>query len=131
LYLYSCGGKEVSIVAVVTPSGEFQQFVLDARGMTPAEFCLWWNGQQDKWKFSYYNENGLIWPDKSTAEEIYQSRVINCYRVSKMLQFVYGGELIFVSQPTSNYDHYYLKLPNGDIIDNSGLTLKYKSILTN
>jgi hypothetical protein len=102
------------------------------RGITPAEYTEKWNNKINiSFKFSYYGENNITWPDNDSPEQIYNSHIVNCYRISLLLQYIYGGELIFVSQPTSNYDHYYLKLPNGDIIDNSGLTLKYKSILTN
>lgn len=129
-YLVSCGNNNTAVPTVPTPSGGFQQFVSDSQKMTPENFVTWWNDSEryNGWKFSYYNENGLKWPDTDTAEQIYNSHVINCYRISLLLQFIYSGELIFVSQPTSNYDHYYLKLPNGDIIDNNGLTLKYKVV---
>lgn len=122
----SCGGGTGTIEAVSVPNGEFQKFVSDGQGMAPEQFVDWWNNTEryNGWTFSYYGQNGIVWPDNSTAEEIYQSRVINCYRISKICQAIFGGELIFVSQPNSNYDHYYLRLKNGKI-DNNGLILKF------
>lgn len=123
-FVVSCGGGTGSIEAVSVPSGEFQQFVSQSKEKSPSEFCHWWNSQKAEWTFSYYNENGLKWPDGSTVEEIYTSKIVNCYRISKLCQAIFGGELIFVSQPGSQYDHYYLRLKDGKI-DNCGLELKW------
>jgi len=128
-FCISCGGGSGTIEAVSVPSGDFQQFVNANQAVTPEQFCQWWNTSGNKdWKFSYYGQNGLVWPDNDTAEQIYQSKITNCFRVSKLLQSIYGGELVFVSQPDSEYDHYYLRLPDNSIIDNNGLILKYKVV---
>jgi len=130
LFLSSCGGGSgtngLGSLEVVnpTPSGEFLQFVSKSQFQTPEEFIISWNNQKNNWKFSYYGENNLTWPDYSSPEEIYNSRIINCYRISKLLQYIYNGELVFVNQEgLSNYDHCYLLLPNGNIINNNGVTL--------
>lgn len=127
----SCGGGGGTIEAVSVPSSEFQKFVADGRGMTPEQFVEWWNDNESKngWTFSYYGQNGLVWPDNDSPEQIYNSKIINCFRISKLLQYIYGGEIIYVSQPNLNYDHcYLLLLPNKNIIDNNGLTLTYKVV---
>lgn len=107
-----------------TPSVEFQNFLTQSKEKNPEEFCQWWNSQKAEWTFSYYNQNGLKWPDSSTAEEIYTSKIVNCYRISKLCQAIYGGEIVYVTQVNSEYDHCYLRLKDGKI-DNCGLELKW------
>lgn len=124
-YLVSCGGNTAVSVSP-TPSGEFQQFVSDGQKMTPEEFVTWWNDSEryNGWIFSYYGQNGLAWPDLSGAEQIFTSKLLNCYRMTVLLQAVYGGEIVYVTQEDSQYDHCYLRLTDGKI-DNCGLVLKW------
>jgi hypothetical protein len=135
LIITSCGGGGGSsglgslenISTTPTPSEEFLRFVNQSKQKSYDQFVIDWNNQKNNWVFSYYGEHNLTWPDYSSSEEIYNSKVINCYRISKLLQYIYGGELIKVDQTgQSNYDHYYLLLPNGDIINNNGTTLSYR-----
>lgn len=125
-YLVSCGNNNTAIPIVPTPSGDFQQFVSEGQQKSPEEFVAWWNDSErcNGWTFSYYGQNGLTWPDNSTAEQIFASKKVNCYRISVLLRAIYGGEIVYVSQPNSQYDHYYLKIQNGKI-DNCGLVLKW------
>lgn len=116
-FIVSCGSGGISSVSPsVSPSVEFNHFVDANRKKSPEEFVTWWNNTEryNGWTFSYYGKNGLVWPDNSTAEEIFTSKIVNCYRMTVLLQSIYGGEPVYLYQPTSNYDHVVLLLYSND-----------------
>lgn len=124
-FIVSCGGGSGTIEAVSVPDAEFQQFVSDGQKMTPAEFVTWWNDSESrKWKFQLYRDqytpdSPLTWPDNNSSSTIFESKLINCYRIGKLLSEIYPGENIKVDQSgSSKWDHYYYKLSTGKIINN-------------
>ena len=128
------GGDEVSVLVVETPSGEFQQFVTKCQNMPIETFIEYWNTEENKnYKFYFYRQidpnSPISWPDNSASSEIYQSKILNCFRINVLLQPIFPGSVkVLVEQPSVAYDHYYLLLQNGDIINNTNdgklMTLK-------
>lgn len=132
LFLSSCGGGgggsitssaispsvDTSVVPVVDTNTQsaFTQWKSEVSSMTPTNFVTWWNDSErhNRWTFSLYGQNGLVWPDSSGAEQIFTSKLLNCYRMTVLLQSVYGGESVYLYQPASNYDHVVLLLYSND-----------------
>lgn len=120
-FIVSCGGLFTS---PSTQSTEYSQFISANKNKSPSEFIQYWNSTEYKnWQFQLYRDqytpsSPLIWPDYSTAENIFSSRLINCYRIGKLLEKIFPGENILVSQPDNKWDHYYYKLSTGEIINN-------------
>jgi len=105
----------VPVVDTQTQS-EFTQWKSEVSSMKPTDFVTWWNDSEryNGWTFSLYGQNGLVWPDSSGAEQIFTSKFLNCYRMTVLLQSVYGGESVYLYQPASNYDHVVLLLYSND-----------------
>jgi len=141
LFFSSCGGggggsitssaispsvdtASVPVVNTDTQS-EFTQWKSEVASMKPVEFVNWWNDSEryNGWTFSLYGQNGLVWPDSSGAEQIFTSKLLNCYRMTVLLQSVYGGESVYLYQPASNYDHVVLLLYSND--ENSYIMISY------
>ncbi|MEQ8170941.1 MAG: hypothetical protein ABRQ38_18775 [Candidatus Eremiobacterota bacterium] len=116
-----------SVVPVVDTGtqSEFTQWKSEVASLKPTEFVTWWNDSErhNGWTFSLYGQNGLVWPDSSGAEQIFTSKLLNCYRMTVLLQSVYGGESVYLYQPSSNYDHVVLLLYSND--ENSYIMISY------
>ncbi|MEQ8220759.1 MAG: hypothetical protein ABRQ37_00545 [Candidatus Eremiobacterota bacterium] len=141
LFFCSCGGggggsitssaisnsvdTSTSVVPVTTTQSEFTQWKSQVASMKPTEFVTWWNDSErhNGWTFSLYGQNGLVWPDSSSAEQIFTSKLLNCYRMTVLLQSIYGGESVYLYQPASNYDHVVLLLYSND--ENSYIMISY------
>jgi len=95
---------------------KFTQWKSKVASMKSTEFVTWWNDSEryNEWIFSLYGKNGLVWPDSSSVEQIFTSKLLNCYRMTFLLQSIYGGEPVYLYQPTSNYDHVLLLLYSND-----------------
>lgn len=127
IIMYSCSnGNNTGEVISVTPtcSLKYEKFLSDSRSKTPEEFIQYWNSIEYKnWQFQLYKDqytpnSPLTWPDNSFGEDIFSSRLINCYRIGKLLEKIFPGENILISQPDNKWDHYYYKLSTGEIINN-------------
>lgn len=118
--LASCGDPNSS---VSQESEEFVRWKSEIPQGT-SEFVEWWNacGRQG-WKFSYYGENGIIYPDRSTPEEVWQSKIINCNRFAILFQPILGGRVRMYPQEGSPYSHVTLLLDSGEELSLSGLTV--------
>jgi hypothetical protein len=132
LFFSSCGGggggsitssalspsvdNSSPVVPVVNTQNEFTQWKSDVSSMKPVDFVAWWNDKErfNRWIFSLYGQNGLVWPDSSGSEQIFTSKFLNCYRMTVLLQSVYGGESVYLYQPASNYDHVVILLYSND-----------------
>lgn len=103
--------------------------------MSVEEFINYWNTVENKnYKFYFYKpldpNSPVVWPDNDFAFQVYESKIINCYRINLLIQPIFDNStLVKVYQPSVAYDHYYLLLQNGDIINNTNdgkiMTLKY------
>lgn len=129
--LISCGSKEVGIVN--NSSAEFNNFISKCQNMPVDKFVEYWNTEENKnYKFYFYRQldpnSPISWPDNDDGSQVYESKIINCYRINILLKSIFSGELVYVYQPSIAYDHYYLLLQNGDIINNTNngklMTLK-------
>ena len=141
LSLISCGQNSVTQSIQNTPSPEFLQFVKQSQEKSYQEFANWWNtSESKKWKWANYAGSGypesseqviLQWPDSSTPEEIYQSKLINCYRATILFQKIYGGEAVYLKQEGKNWSHEVLLLENNgkySYLSLSGLKLTHKEL---
>ncbi len=131
--LISCGSKEVGIVN--NSSAEFNNFISKCQNMPVETFIEYWNTEENKnYKFYFYRQldpnSPISWPDNDDGSQVYESKILNCYRINILIEKIFDNStLVKVYQPSVAYDHYYLLLQNGDIINNTNdgklMTLKY------
>lgn len=122
LFLSSCGGG--SPVVSVEESREFREWKSKIP-QNASEFVSWWNSTEKNtgWKFSYYGENGITYPDRSTPEEVWQTKIINCNRFVILFQPILGGRARVYPQEGRPYSHVTLLLDSGEELSLSGLTV--------
>lgn len=133
-FVISCGGN-TAVPVVETPSGEFTSFIAKCQNMPIDKFVEYWNTEENKnYKFYFYKQldpnSPISWPDNDDGSQVYESKIINCYRINILIEKIFDNStLVKVFQPSVAYDHYYLKLQNGDVINNTNdgklMTLKY------
>lgn len=123
LFSVSCGTSQV----VSSPeSSEFTAWK-ETIPSSPSEFVSWWNSQEKaNWKFSYYGENGIVYPDSSTPEEVWRSKIINCNRFIILFKPVLGGKIRVYPQEGYSYSHVTLVLATGEELSLCGTALTIK-----
>jgi hypothetical protein len=134
-YLVSCGGNTAVPVAEKPSFENFNNFISKCQNMPVETFIEYWNTEENKnYKFYFYRQldpnSPIIWPDNDDGSQVYESKILNCFRINVLLLPIFPGSVkVLIEQPSVAYDHYYLKLQNGDIINNTNdgklMTLKY------
>lgn len=140
--LFSCGSQPLQGIPQETPSVEFNQFVEINRLKSLTEFAEWWNNKENKnWKWCNYQNSGypvtegqivLQWPDNDNACQVFESKLINCYRATVLFQYIFGGEAIYLSQLSGNWSHEVLLLNTEkkySYISCSGTFLKFGELI--
>ena len=129
-----CGGGGGSSTGVVPEiktnetSDEFQAW-LNTIPATPEEFVTYWEETEVDNGWRYVDWDELSWEEHrfDTAEEIWESKLTNCHRMTNLLLGKYDGEYLYIDQEGA-YDHAVFQGTDDQgtyYISQSGLKLKF------